>query len=171
MPIAYHPEREARVEDAAHVQASGFNPSGVWELHPHQLRDWSFPVAYDGKVVKLVWDWLKYMRTCPMGYAVIAMRRHPEEVHQSYQAAVGGQRVDVRYRYRERLDKVLTELQRRDDVVQLVELDYATVVQAPHVVFHALAEEGWPIDWRVAAQVPNLLYYRFRLHETIVEGA
>lgn len=171
MTLAYSPHREAGIEDHVMPQASGFNPSGVWELQPWQLRAHDFPAAHDGKVVKLVWDWLKYMKPYEPGYQVISMMRHPEEVHQSYEATVPAGRLQIRHNYMRRLNAVNEMLMDREDVDELISINYEGVIENPNMTFQYLADCGWPLNWEAAAEIPDKSLYRFRVGETITEGA
>ena len=171
MTLAYNPEREAGIEDHAMSQASGFNPSGVWELAPYQLKSDLFPIAYDGQVVKLVWDWLKWMKPYEGGYQVISMMRHPEEVHQSYEATVNPGRLQIRHNYMDRLNAVNELLMSREDVDELIAVNYEGVIENPNMTFQYLSDSGWPVNWEAAAEIPDKSLYRFRVGETITEGA
>lgn len=171
MEVAFDPEREAKLEDRAMAQKTGFNPSGVWELHTHQLAAANFPAEYDGQLVKLVWGWLNYMKPYDRGYRVISMTRHPEEVHQSFEATLGGARLQIRHNYAQRLEQVHKRLEEHDDVMSYHVIDYAVVLDDPWYVFETLHEQGWPIDFDRAADIPHPKYHRFRVGETITEGA
>lgn len=171
MRVAYNPEREAQIEDHALPQASGFNPSGVWELHYRELAADAFPAAYEGQLVKVVWAWLHCLKKDVTSYRVICMSRHPEEVHQSFEATLSSRRVHIRHNYRQRLEYVVSELKGREDVLSCATIDYASVLGDPVRAFAGLCDAGWPIDPDAAAAVPTYDYYRFRVGETITKGA
>jgi len=171
MTLAYSARREARLEDHMMPQASGFNPGGIWELERSQLLEPSFPAVHEGKAIKLVWDWLKFLKPYEPGYQVISMMRHPEEVHQSFSATVNVDRVQIRHTYMDRLNQVNNMLAERDDVDDLMVVDYVGCLDNPNATFEHIASAGWPINWEAAAEIPDRSLYRFRVGETITEGA
>lgn len=169
LDAVYSLDREQHFENKRD-QASGFNPSGVWELELANIKT-RFPQAYDGRLVKLVWDWLRYMGPHEPGYKVISMTRDPEEVHQSYEAAIGGSRLHIRHNYWKRYDLVMRDLEEHPDVKVISHRWYPDVLADPLGCFEDLVMEGWEIDPEDAAAVINPELYRFRKGETIVEGA
>lgn len=169
LDAVYSLEREQHFENKKE-QASGFNPSGVWELELADIKT-RFPGAYDGRLVKLVWDWVRYMGPHEPGYRVVMMSRDPEEVHQSYEAAIGGARLQIRHNYMQRAGLILNDIKCHSDVRSISRRWYADVVYDPFDCFSRLADEGWPINPRKAAAVVRPELYRFRKGETIMEGA
>ena len=170
--IAFSLERERQLQECTLPQSSGFNPSGVWELTDLELNAADFPLAYDGKCIKLVWQQLKWLPHDVSTYRVINMWRHPEEVHQSFEAAMGGRHLQIREVYAKRFEQVNAWLMDHVDVLDINLIGYNYVLEQPNQVFQALQSQGWPItDWQAAARVPDRRYYRFRRGQTIVEGA
>jgi hypothetical protein len=96
-------------------------------------------------------------------YRVVFMRRDSEEIRQSYEGAFGG-RVTA-----QQIETVIYEalrtLRNRRDVHEIVELQYADVIDDPVL---AIASLGWTIDAQAAASVVDPSLYRFRLNRLTV---
>lgn len=152
-------------------QASGFNRTGLFELTMDLIKAPEFPALYEGCVVKLVWDWLRWLKPYEPGYRVIMMIRHPEEVRQSFEATISDRKNLIAENYDKRLMGWVERLTIRPDVFDLVMVHYSEAIYDPIGCMTTLAERGWPIDPAKAAAIVDPRLYRFRLNETIVEGA
>ena len=173
MQVAYSKERDLNMQ-ARFEQASGFNPGGLYELPRTKLASEHFPARYDGMVVKLVWEWLRYMHAYAPGYHVILTWREPEEVRQSYEGTILQHRVKktkVAVQYEQRWDVIRQGLIKREDVRSLITVSYNAMIAQPTQQWERLKQHGWPIDPEAAAGVVNPDLYRFRLDDTIIRGA
>lgn len=173
IPVAYTEERDLNMQ-AKFTQASGFNPYGLYELSRNKLTSADFPSSYEGMAVKLVWEWLMFMTPYTPGYRVIAMWRNPEEVRQSYEATIlqhQNRKTRVDEAYRARWPKIIERLQSREDVWQVIKVNYNHVIEDPLRECVRLKHLGIPIDVAGAESAVDADLYRFRLDDTIVRGA
>jgi hypothetical protein len=161
---AFAPEREtmnARFGDEHYRPNAG----GFYEVALSEYEEAGFPLAYEGKLIKVL-DWA-VARMAPHEYRVVYMRRDPEEIRQSFEAAFGS-RLDVSH-YEARTARNIALLNNRKDV-QLVVCSYRQVIRNPSAHFLGLWEEGWPVDVDAAAAAIDPARCRFR-RELLVEGA
>lgn len=120
------------------------NPVSLYE--PTGMMSPAFPREHKGKAVKIVVPVVRRIAAYQGGYRVVMMRRDPEEIRQSMEAAFEGHATVAQ------LEAEAVEardvLRQRRDVRNLIELQYDDVLANPA---SALASLGWPIDVRQAA--------------------
>lgn len=137
------------------------NAKGFYEPSYMEYRKFGFPKMHDGKLLKVLRGGVPMLAVAD--YLVILMRRHPEEIRQSYEAFFGGKAdMVILNNYEERLTNTEEMIRNRRDM-NLTCLDYRTVVDDPNLAFETLRENGWPIDVDVAAANVDPTQCRFRL--------
>lgn len=154
LPVIKHPSRRALNERCADARYRP-NPLDLYEPAWADMRQVDFPRFHDGHALKIVVPWLG--RLAVHVYRVVFMRRDPEEIRQSYEAAFNGH-VSVAQIERA-VHEALRTLANRRDVLEVHELGYADLVQRPS---ESLASLHWPIDIPVAAAVVDPSQYRFQ---------
>ena len=140
------------------------NPKGLYELQVQEMRRRGFPLMYNGKVLKVLDDSVRLLSVAQ--YKVVFMRRHPEEIRQSYEAAF---EVNIPVEIiKRKIRESIKQLENRRDVIDLQVFEYREVALEPHIHFGILKNCGWPIDVEMAVSTikPGV---RFAL-EKLVEG-
>lgn len=143
-----------------------------WEPSPQQIAEWDFPRAYDGYALK----WVTNFAPSPNGvqvlapheYSVVVMRRHPEELRQSFEAMVRNRGIfapewldygpNQQGEYDRRIDLMLEHIEDRSDMTLNRVVRYREdLIDNPLATFRSL---GWPIDAEAAAVriKPELCY-------------
>lgn len=155
----YRPERDemnTRFGDE-HYQP---NPGGFFEIYSSDVEDPEFVAKCDGKVVKVLHSAIPHLPAAD--YRVVLMRRDPEEIRQSYRAALM-EPADMAFleTYSERMDALQAHMTSRG--MDVVALDFSDVIERPLYAFYQLISRGWPITLTAAAPVVNPALYRFRL--------
>jgi len=139
------------------------NANGLYEPDPAEFKESGWPRQHDGKAIKVVVPWLPHLAV--HDYRVVFMRRDPEEIRQSYEAAFGMKlNADE---IQQRCDLAVERLNNRRDV-ELIELQYAEVIAEPLSTFESLLYAGWPIGPVEAALAVDPSLYRFRLENLTV---
>lgn len=162
MAGVWSPDRD-RLADAKADEHYHPNPAGLFEIPLTEYHEKGFPLAYDGKLIKvMLWG---VRKLAPAKYRVVLMHRDPEEIRQSYEAFFGR---PVRARawprdYSRQMEQVAKILTARADVRSVARVSYRDVVEKPREIFELIAESGWPIDIDRAAAVVDPAQYRFRL--------
>ena len=140
------------------------NKHGFYEPWYSQLRDPGFPRQYEGKLLKVLWGGLSALVELPGGYKIVFMRRHPEEIRQSYEGFFGKPlRLPSLFHYEERMRYALDYIENRSDMQLSAVFQYRDVVDNPLPAFQKLANAGWPIDPHVAAAQVDPTQCRFKL--------
>lgn len=156
MDAAYDPVRNdmnARFGDEYYTPNAG----GFYELNAREYKKIDFPEPYEGRLIKCL---MGGMIRLPAGdYKVVFMHRPKEEITDSYHAFFNRRRrFDFLDEQRERIRGILDV---RSDM-DVVDLNYSTVVQHPRKSFKHLADRGWDIDVDAAAAVVDPDQYRFK---------
>lgn len=145
------------------------NPGGLYEVALKEYGQVAFPLAYQGKLIKVMLWGLDGLAVNPEGYRVIMMRRDPEEIRQSFEAFFGKPcRHPWLVEYETRLVRAEALIRNRLDVRSQATVDYRSLVANPAAAFRALAAEGWPIDAAKAAAVIDPAQCRYRLENLTV---
>lgn len=137
------------------------NPNGLYEVPLKEYGGASFPLQYQGKLIKVMLWGLDHLAVNPDGYRVVIMRRDPEEIRQSYEAFFG-KKCPSLDEYAERIERAAKMLANRADVVSVTAVDYPYLVDSPEPCLIRLRREGWPIDPLEAAATIDPAQYRFR---------
>lgn len=138
------------------------NPISLYEPDTREFNTPGFPRQYDGKVLKMVAPWLKWLSVHE--YKAIFMHRDVEEIRQSIEGAFGTREFTT-----ERIEKAISEsvktLKNRRDVVEIIHANYRDVVENPLAFFESL---DWPLDPDKSASVVDESQYRYRLEQLTV---
>lgn len=141
------------------------NRAGLYEVPLREYGNVDFPLAYQGKLIKVMAWGLDGLAVNQEGYRVVLMRRDQEEIRQSYEAFFGR---PLRHpwfsQYTERMDRAARVLANRRDVANVSVVDYAELVRAPIMVFADLQANGWSgvFNRKLAADTIDQAQYRFR---------
>lgn len=166
MDAAWSEERNQLAE--AHADGRYHpNKGGLYEVPLKEYAGVNFPLAYQGKLIKVMLWGLDHLAVNPDGYRVVIMRRDPEEIRQSYEGFFGTKCPPLA-EYTERIERAANMLANRRDVQSVCVVDYAGVVAQPELAFIRLRGDGWPIDPLEAAAVIDPAQYRFRLDRLTV---
>ncbi len=156
-------EKRNRLANAHSDEHYRPNPEGLYEVSMKEYAKVDFPLAYQGKLIKVMLWGLDSLAVNPEGYRVIIMRRDPEEIRQSFEAFFGKPcRHPWLGEYEKRIERAEVMLVNRRDMVSVDVVDYEAVVGEPMAAFAILASRGWPIDPRSAADTIDPEQYRFR---------
>lgn len=144
------------------------NEGGLYELSAQQMNQPTFPLQYQGKVVKVLSQGpCMFPPSSGDPYKVVFMRRDAEEIFESYEAAFSGPQRYVSLKFSSpaslntMLERVLGILRQRRDM-EVVEFWGPEVVTDPLRHFLELKERGWPVNPQKAAAVVDPELYRFR---------
>lgn len=164
MTVASSPERDqmAAVHADEHYQP---NPdSKLYEVPLKEYGNVDFPLAYQGKVIKVMLWGLDSLAVNPDGYRVVIMRRDPEEIRQSYEAFFGHPlRHPWMTEYEQRIERAHAMLANRLDVLCVDTIHYHSVINNPDQIFDSLRRRNcWKINSEAAAATIDPDLYRFR---------
>ena len=137
------------------------NPVSLYETPVLEMQVSGWPRGHDGCVVKVVAPWLQHLAV--HDYRVVVMRRDPEEIRQSYEAAFHA-KVTVD-QIEQVMKHLLEQLSNRRDIRDVHELAYTDVIAHPSL---ALSQLHWPFDLDGAAAVIDATRYRFRGDRLVV---
>jgi hypothetical protein len=137
------------------------NKNGLYELSDQDLRQLDFPRPYEGKLLKVLYNYAPRMRVMPGGLKVIIMRRDLEEIRQSYDAFFEAQLPPATL-IATHLERLTEAMYNRKDVLSVHEFQYRAVVADPQKCFEQLKEDGWPIDVTKAVSVVDPALCRFK---------
>jgi hypothetical protein len=144
------------------------NIGGLYELAKRDYQMLGFPNRYEGRLIKALNQSIPRMAVMTNGIRVVFMRRHREEIRQSYAAFFGTQLQSMAH-----LDTIMEntvkKIENRKDVLSLDVFWYRDVIEHPLSHFKILRSHGWPIDIQKAISVIDPQYYRFRI-ENLTEG-
>ena len=169
MNAAFEPKRDELNVKHGDDQYQG-NPNGYYELSRAEYKHRDFPLMYRGKLLKCLMGGLNRLHVAK--YKIIFMRRDPEESRQSFIGMfrpnpVQQQKMKEYYtggEYVEDVERCVARLKNRKDV-DVVEIDYRTVVENPRSVFSMLSMMGWPIDPEKASAVVDPKQCRYKAEE------
>lgn len=159
-------------------QQRRYNNSPEYQGNPryHEIgpgvsgRD-DFPFFMDGQVFKSLRQSITLL---PAGkhagyYKACLMRRDPEEIRQSM-SALFNQRVEpAQAAMIDRYIALIADCLNQRADVDLIEVDYRSVVNDPMAAFQRMADHGWPIDPEKAASVVDARLCRYR-RENLEDG-
>ena len=159
MEAAYDDDRNGMARRASddHYQP---NPDAeLFELADWKYQSFGFPLAYQGKLIKAVTMHARNLDVCPM--KVVFMRRHPEEIRQSFHAFFQTRRAPSVEQITNEVEWTLRQMRDRRSI-ELVDFSYRDVLATPLDHMRALMTAGWPIDPVAAAREvrPELMRYR-----------
>lgn len=142
------------------------NKNGLYEIDLLEYETPNFPLKYVNKLIKvMVWGLPKL---ADYEYKIVLMKRHPEEIRQSYEAffnkSLSGPFIK---NYEKCMYNIIAGLEARKDVALTV-FDYKNVVHHPQLYFNVLRHEGWPIDVDKCIDCIDLNLYRFQLEKLII---
>lgn len=137
------------------------NRSGLYEVPLKEYGGLTFPLQYQGKLIKVMLWALDHLAVNPEGYRVVIMRRDPEEIRQSFEGFFGKKCAPLD-EYYERIERAANALANRRDVRSVCVTNYSDVVANPELAMIRLRGDGWPIDPLEAAAVIDPSQYRFR---------
>lgn len=160
MDAAYSAERNQLAEAKADTHYHP-NKSGLYEVSLTEYLDPSFPLSYQGKLIKIM-AWAD-LAVNSQGYRVVLLRRDREEIRQSYEAFFC-QPLKMPWfgQYEDRMDRLEALLWNRRDVQSVTCLEYRNVVTEPAATMWQLVADGWPIDPDKAALAIDPAQCRFR---------
>lgn len=137
------------------------NRSGLYEVPLKEYGGLTFPLQYQGKLIKVMLWALDHLAVNPEGYRVVIMRRDPEEIRQSFEGFFGKKCAPLD-EYYERIERAANALANRRDVRSVCVTNYFDVVANPELAMIRLRGDGWPIDPLEAAAIIDPSQYRFR---------
>jgi hypothetical protein len=129
-----------------------------YELAPDEIHKIDFPSAWHDCAIKVLVPDVPRLYVHRPGMHVVLMRRHPDEIRQSYQALFGPlPQVNIK----RLVDNAARRLAYRLDVLSLHQFEYQDVIADPLPYFRHLSGCGWPINATSAAQVidPSLCHF------------
>jgi len=139
------------------------NKSGLYEVSLAEYAEPTFPLQYQGKLIKVMSWGLDGLAVNPEGYRIILMQRDKEEIRQSFEAFFEKPlNMPWFLRYEERMERAFTMLSNRRDVTSVHRIQYRTLVDNPLDVMAYVASLGWPIDSVTSAAVIDPAQCRFR---------
>ena len=145
------------------------NIGGLYELERQDYQEFGFPQKYEGKLIKALNLGVPNMSVMPNGIRVVFMRRHSEEIRQSYDAFFGNQLNDKTIdNLQVQQDNTIDRINNRKDVCGLDVFWYADVVENPTKYFKILQKNYWPINVAKSASIVDPLYRRFRIENLTV---
>lgn len=166
MPAAWSEERN-QIATAHADEHYSPNKNGLYEISLKEYGGVNFPLAYQGKLIKIMAWGLDGLAVNPEGYRVVIMRRDPEEIRQSYEAFFGS-KCQAMPEYYERIERAANMLANRRDVEDVSVMDYSYLIADPQWAMVRLRKSGWPIDPLEAAATIDPAQYRFRLERLTV---
>lgn len=166
MPAAWSEERN-RIATAHADEHYSPNKNGLYEISLKEYSGVNFPLAYQGKLIKVMAWGLDGLAVNPEGYRVVIMRRDQEEIRQSYEAFFDS-KCPPMTEYEERITRAWKGLMNRADVREVYVQDYRDLINNPEQTMIAMRSRGWPIDPLEAAATIDPEQYRFRLERLTV---
>lgn len=142
------------------------NPNGFYHMDDY-MYDWpSFYQDTKGKVIKVPRADLQILREGK--YKVIFMVRNPEEIRASMRKFVPHQswgQVEVNTYFYDQIKEATLSRARLNKGLEILEINYADVVENPEREFAKIKKFGFPIDTKAASAMvePNL--YRLKLEQ------
>ena len=143
------------------------NIGGLYELERNDYQGRDFPRGYEGKLIKGLNFCVPRMNVMPDGIRVIFMRRHPEEIRQSYAAFFNKQLLNID-RVGQNMESIIERIENRKDVLSLDVFWYRDVVSEPLRHFELLQRSGWPVSAVRASETVDPQYCRFKLEDLTV---
>lgn len=137
------------------------NVGGLYELAPHEYREWGFPRRHAGTLIKALTMGIPKMAMMPDGIRAVLMRRDTEEIRQSYLAFFNKRLANVDHLDRN-MEDIIERIENRKDVLSLDVFWYRELLKNPLSYFEILASAGWPIDPVAAAATVDPTFCRFR---------
>lgn len=162
MDAAWSEQRDKLAESKADEHYHP-NKSGLYEVSLREYSEPTFPLQYQGKLIKvMVWG-TDGLAVNPEGYRVILMQRDKEEIRQSFEAFFEKPlRMPWFEQYEQRMDRAFEMLLNRRDVLSVHRIQYRKLVNDPNEVLEYLARRGWPIDVAKSSVVIDPEQCRFR---------
>jgi hypothetical protein len=136
------------------------NTGGFFEIALKKYQEIIFPLAYRGKLIKvLCWG---LPACCVHQYKVAYMLRDFEEIRQSYEGFTRN-RLWLRSNedYQILMQKHINLLRNRRDT-DVVAFQFREVVEDPLSAFEELKQHGWPIDPEKCVEVVDENLVRFK---------
>ena len=170
LEVAYDDVQDKRLGSWGDADWQLQHGESVYEPGPKMFAEWDWPLAYDGKLIKVMFGGLARLAPNPDGYRYVFMLRDPEEIFQSNEALrLKNRRAAPTWLrdggYEKRMDLAIAGLRNRKDTVSVTVLEYRDVLADPVMAFAQLKSDGWDIDVDAAAAVPDESMCRFRLEE------
>lgn len=165
LPAAYQQSRDVMKNRHADEHYDP-NFGGLYELEKRDYRERYFPLKYAGRLIKALNLGVSRMAVMPDGIKVVFMRRHPEEVRQSYMAFFE-QNLRVNDFDRNMADAI-QRIENRKDVLSLDVFWFREVIDFPLAHFEALRDRGWPIDAQAAAALVDPALCRYKIEDLTV---
>lgn len=139
------------------------NKGGLYEVSLREYSEPTFPLQYQGKLIKVMSWGLDGLAVNPEGYRVILMQRDREEIRQSFEAFFENPlRMPWFEQYEQRMERAMEMLLNRQDVVSTHQIEYRELVNDPCEVMEYLERCGWPIDVAKSSAVIDPEQCRFR---------
>jgi len=162
MDVAYSIKRTETANKLWSDDQFKSNANGFYEFSPKEMEQPDFPAKHDGKVIKLVTPWLKFLK----GHKarVLFMLRNPEEIRQSSEAVLSmplkSEWIGI---YPLRMAAHIRRL--KDSGCDVQTVDFKKVITNP---LECLGRLDWPIDPVKAATAVKPDLYRFRIERLVV---
>ena len=136
-------------------EPNGYRPNEEYfELARGDFEAHDFPNAYEGKVVKCLWNGSLRVNVCDA--RIIFMRRPQKEIVTSCMAAFGhAPRTALADDFDLCMDRLVSIARDRRSFKSVSEIWYEEVLSDPLAVFRRLADEGWPVLPEKAAAIPK----------------
>jgi len=163
MDAAYSEARDERMNKrwGDLDEPNGYRPNREYfELDTSDYSDPSFPLAYEGKLLKCLWGGLSRMKNCQA--RVIFMRRPGAEVKRSMFAAFGTAPEMAASDFDRRMDVIADVAMDRRSFISFDQVWYEDALAHPLTVFKHLKDVGWPISPHLAAAIPEVSSKRHR---------
>jgi hypothetical protein len=158
MDAAYSAERDARMN--AHFGEPDYRPNDkYYELEWSDYRRGDLGERYAGRLIKCLYGGM--LRMPPTDCRVVFMRRPANEIRSSLIAFFGDAHAAKDPDLDRMLELTLAVLRDRKSFRSVHDFWYADVVANPYAAFAQLAKDGWPINARKAAKIPNAAQVRF----------
>lgn len=164
MTVAYSAERDQMAANHADEHYQPNPESKLYEVPIREYGNVDFPLAYQGKLIKVMLPGLDHLVVNPDGYRVVIMRRDPEEIRQSYEAFFGTPlRASWLGEYEKRIERAAWMLRNRSDVLSVWLMPYRILIESPLYHLSWFNElDKWSFDAKKAAATINPDLYRFR---------
>lgn len=169
MEAAYDPRCD---ETAAEAAEEGYhpNPSGLYEFNFDVIFEEEFPLQHEGKVVKVFpppWGSLTHLPKAE--YRVLWMLRSPDARMRSFSRFHKGRNMTMLnsahylnlFKSREMAAEASRFFVEARPDMDVLNVEYDDVVEHPLGIFETLKGQGWPIDPKKAAKIPDRGLRRF----------
>lgn len=157
MKAVWDPEKDKRLNAHCCEMTGKLHNERYYEFEEPCYHEPGFFEQHDGKMLKVLFGGLIRLPQ-HMKYRIIYMRRPQEEVIKSIRRTLGPQVLGnaVSPAFDDLQDYMVAKIKRFPDMFESCdEIWYGDVLDDPLAVFSMLAHNGWPIDAKKAASIPD----------------